>query len=135
MEGKKISASQVVSEFLRQKGISKSSLAKKLGESPSNLSQKLDRGDLDTGYLLRISEALDHNFFEDLSRLYKKKGNDAPAPDSLTEAITVIKDLVKQNNALMEEAKRGKGYAATIPHAASLSQFNEPSLSPKTKSK
>jgi polyhydroxyalkanoate synthesis regulator phasin len=62
---KKISI--IISDFLRENGMTKASLAKKLNESPQNLNKKLSKNELTSDYIFNISVALNHNFFKDLS--------------------------------------------------------------------
>ncbi|MBL7711546.1 MAG: hypothetical protein JNL13_03740 [Chitinophagaceae bacterium] len=65
-------ASQIIKDYLTQHDITKTRLAYLLHESVQNLSKKLKKTDLDSNYLAKISDALNHNFFEDLAREYEQ---------------------------------------------------------------
>lgn len=65
-------ASQIIKDYLTQHDITKTKLASLLHESVQNLSKKLKKTDLDSNYLVKISDALNHNFFEDLAREYEQ---------------------------------------------------------------
>ena len=64
--------SQIITDFLKKNGISKASLAKELGESAQNLGKKLSNNDIGTDYVMRICDALSHDFFKDLSSEYQR---------------------------------------------------------------
>lgn len=65
-------ASQIVKDYLTQHDITKTKLAYLLHESVQNLSKKLKKADLDSNYLAKISDVLNHNFFEDLAQEYEQ---------------------------------------------------------------
>jgi hypothetical protein len=65
-------ASQIIKEYLIRHDITKTRLAYLLNESVQNFSKKLKKTDLDTNYIAKISDALNHNFFEDLSAEYEQ---------------------------------------------------------------
>lgn len=65
-------ASQIIKDYLTQHDITKTRLAHLLRESVQNLSKKLKKADLDSNYLAKISDVLNHNFFEDLAREYEQ---------------------------------------------------------------
>lgn len=69
-------ARNLILEYLKARGITKKYLAEKLGESPQNLDSKFKKNDLTTDYIRRICDALDHDFFEDLSKEYRNETYD-----------------------------------------------------------
>lgn len=64
----KRSVTQLVKDYLHHQGIKQTHLAKLLNERPQNLNKRLKQKDIDTDYLLRISEALEHDFFFEISQ-------------------------------------------------------------------
>jgi hypothetical protein len=70
--------STIIAEYLYEKGISKTALGKMLNLKQQAISKRLSKKDLDTDFIQQVSDALKHNFFEDLSREYsehaKRKG-------------------------------------------------------------
>ena len=65
MKVKKPDIIENIKERLKEKEISKSSFAKMIGIQRQNVNKLVfDRNSLDTDMLIRISEALDHNFFQ-----------------------------------------------------------------------
>ena len=66
-------ASKIILDYLYEKGISKTHLANLLGESLPNLTKKLNKNDLSTDYIFRISTALKHDFFAELSKDYQSQ--------------------------------------------------------------
>lgn len=100
------SISDIINEYLFENGITKTSVANKLGMSQPNFSAQLNKKDLSTDFIWRISEAVDHNFFDELSKLFKKEVK--KEPEDLSDALAIMRDLVKQNNLLIEESRAQK---------------------------
>jgi hypothetical protein len=65
------SITALIKKFLTDNGMTQVYLAGLLKESPQNLANKLRKRDLNTDYIQRVSIALNHDFFADLSRLLK----------------------------------------------------------------
>lgn len=65
--------SRIIKDYLRNKGTTITHLASLLNESKQNLSTKLNRNKtLDTSFIYRISEKMEHDFFYDLSKELRK---------------------------------------------------------------
>ena len=58
---------------MTRKGIKVSWLAQQLGCHRNNIYLIFSRSWIDTETLMKICDALEHNFFEDISRWYKQK--------------------------------------------------------------
>lgn len=63
----------IVMRFIHDKHINKSKLAEKLGMSSQNLQGRLVKNSLPSDFIEQLSDALEHDFFADLSLEYKKK--------------------------------------------------------------
>ena len=63
----------LIREQMTRKGIKVSWLAQQLGCHRNNIYLIFSRPWIDTNTLMKISQILQHNFFEDLSRWYKEK--------------------------------------------------------------
>lgn len=62
-----------IKEYMTQNGIKISWLAQQLGCHRNNIYLIFSRPWIDTDTLMKISQILQHDFFEDLSRWYKQK--------------------------------------------------------------
>lgn len=62
-----VTITRLIKVWLKDQNISQKELAELLKESPQNLGNKLRKRDLDTSYIRRISLAVKHDFFLDLS--------------------------------------------------------------------
>lgn len=100
-----LSITQAVRAHLKQKDISISKLARLCDTTPANMHKKLHGPDMETKWVARISTALHHNFFEDLSRSWRSgesvtvTGEEAVpyGKNPLEEyIITVVKDYLKK---------------------------------------
>lgn len=69
----KTDSENIVVRYIRANSINKAKLAGKMGMKPQNLQGRLDKKSLDTDFIEQLSDALDHDFFADLSLEYKKK--------------------------------------------------------------
>ena len=68
-----MNATQIVNDYIHAHGINQKRLAQLLSITPQNLSNKLSREHISVKFLESISDALKHNFFADLSDLWKRK--------------------------------------------------------------
>jgi hypothetical protein len=66
MDGKKIHIGRLVQTFVRENHINSAELARKVGKTKQNIYDFYKRDDVEVKLLLAISEALHHNFFEDI---------------------------------------------------------------------
>ena len=62
----------IIINYLSDNDISQTTLAKRLDITQQSIWRKLQSKELDTGFIFNVSEALNHNFFEDLSREYEE---------------------------------------------------------------
>ena len=60
-------------EVMKKRGMSVTQLSREIPCERTNVYNIFSRKDISTKLLWRISEVLDHNFFEDLSKEYTKK--------------------------------------------------------------
>jgi len=82
------SITALIKKFLTDNGKTQVHLAGLLKESPQNLANKLRKNDLNTDYIRRVSIALDHDFFADLSRHLKTElSSDTPARTKAGTAV------------------------------------------------
>lgn len=78
----------LIKKYLKDSGITQVYLAEALKESPQNLANKLRKNDLDTDYIRRISIAVGHDFFQDLSRqLQQELGEDVKSRQHMPPAL------------------------------------------------
>ncbi len=68
-----LSITILIKKFLKDNGITQVYLAELLKESPQNLANKLRKNDLNTDYIRRVSVALNHDFFFELSLQLKSE--------------------------------------------------------------
>lgn len=102
---------KIINDFLYEKSISKSFVAREIGESPQNFSQKLRLTDLTVEMVMKISIALKKDFFLELSKEYDKEiGSKEPVPYVQDDKISVIQDqmnemfdYMKQSNAALKK--------------------------------
>jgi hypothetical protein len=66
MEKQKIHIGNLVQTFVKDKHINSAELARKIGKTRQNMYDFYKRDDVEVKLLLSISEALNHNFFEDI---------------------------------------------------------------------
>ena len=62
-----------IREVMKKKGMSVTQLAKEIACESTNVYNIFSRKDISTKLLWRISEVLEHNFFEDFTKEYAKK--------------------------------------------------------------
>ena len=64
---------KLIKEVVKSKGIKVSWFAEQLNSHRNNIYKIYSRRWIDTDTLMRVSRVLEHDFFEDLSRIYKRK--------------------------------------------------------------
>lgn len=73
MQEENIHIGKYIKEYMSRKGIRVSWLAAQLNCHRNNIYLIFSRPWIDTDTLMKISQILQHNFFEDLSHWYKEK--------------------------------------------------------------
>lgn len=69
--------SKLIKGYLKDQGITITHLAKLLGESKQNLTNKLNRNaSLDSDFIKRVSKELQHDFFYDLSKMFRAENKE-----------------------------------------------------------
>ncbi|MCF0207381.1 MAG: hypothetical protein HUK15_08135 [Bacteroidales bacterium] len=71
MKEEDIHIGKLISDYLKSHGIKRRWVAMQINTDPSNLSKILKKKHLDTDIIFRISKAVEHNFFTDISNLAK----------------------------------------------------------------
>lgn len=112
-------ASQLIKEYLLDKDVKPSQLARLCGTTGQNMNKKLKLNDMDTAWVDRISTALKHDFFADLSLEWKKEntGNVVSEPAiSYGKSNDPLKDYIEAvvRNAL-EERERKRSFPLPPP--------------------
>ena len=92
MDYKKIHIGRLIQAFVKENNINSAELARKIGKTRQNIYDLYKREDIEVKLLLTISEALNHNFFEDI---YPQK-IDLNAKN-IDLAFEVLKKMVKEN--------------------------------------
>lgn len=64
---------QIIRNYMEKKGISQAALSKMIKESPQNINQKLLKDDMPCGMMYKISMALEHDFFYEMSEQLPKE--------------------------------------------------------------
>ena len=94
-----MNTSEIVNNYLKEKGIKRTKLAADLGILPQSLQKRFNKEQLDTEFLYRVSQALKHNFFYDVSVQFEKetgiKSNQPVQAESALE--TAIIELIKRH--------------------------------------
>lgn len=57
----------VIARYMREKGITKVWLAEQFGVTSQTIGERLAKVDMETSFIKRCSELMNHNFFEDLA--------------------------------------------------------------------
>ena len=91
MNRKKIHIGKLIQTFVKENHINSAQLARSIGKTRQNMYDLYQRDDVEVKLVLAISEALKHNFFEDI---YPNSGqlNDK----SIEQVFDVLKDLVAE---------------------------------------
>ena len=90
MDGRNIHIGKLVQSFVKENHINSAQLARDICKTRQNMYDLYKRDDVEVKLLLSISEALKHNFFEDIYP-NKKNSNDINNVDAVFEAL---KELV-----------------------------------------
>jgi len=96
MDYKKIHIGKLIQTFVKENNINSAELARKIGKTRQNIYDLYKRDDIEVKLFLTISEALNHNFFEDI---YSTKNNQN------ARDIDVVFDTLKK---LVREKISGK---------------------------
>jgi len=89
MNCKKIHLGKLIQTFVKENNINSAHLARKVGKTRQNIYDLYKRDDIEVKLFLAISEALQHNFIEDLIP------NDKKASD-IDAVFDTLKFLVKE---------------------------------------
>jgi hypothetical protein len=90
------SISVIINQYLDKKGITKKALADMMQDSPQNFGKKLNKQDLDCGFVAQISKVLEHDFFAELS--YELPANIRKTPNNnMSELEIAVINLVNKN--------------------------------------
>lgn len=92
-----ISATKNINDFLYKKGISKSKLGEMIGHSRQNISKKLSKNDIEVGLLFKISIALGHDFFTELSKSLPHNVRSVQEVDSSSEVEEALRKFIETN--------------------------------------
>lgn len=76
---------EIVNSYLDHLPMKPAKLARLVGTTQQNLSKKLGKNDMDTDWVKRISDALNHNFFKDLSDEYDREKNRGKSISQIVE--------------------------------------------------
>ena len=88
MDIKKLHIGKIVKDYVLVNKVNTSELARKVGKTKQNLYDFYKREDVEVKLLLAISEALKHDFFEDIKP--SKKNAD------IDEIFDVLKEVIKE---------------------------------------
>jgi DNA-binding Xre family transcriptional regulator len=89
MNYKKIHLGKLIQSFVKENNINSADLARKVGKSRQNIYDLYKRDDIEVKLFLAISEALQHNFIEELSFANNKNTD-------LDTVFDTLKLLVKE---------------------------------------
>jgi len=88
---------------MQEAGLNKARLARKLETSNQNLTHMLEKTSLDTAKLVRISMALNYDFFQ----CYRPEGISQEGMDAvMQERMAALEKLIEEKNKLIEEKER-----------------------------
>jgi len=88
MSVQKLHIGNIVKDYVLKNKVNTSELARKVGKTRQNLYDFYKREDVEVKLLLAISEALEHDFFEDIKP--SKKNAD------IDKIFDVLKEVVKE---------------------------------------
>ena len=88
MNKQKIHIGKLIQAFVKENHINSAQLARNIGKTRQNIYDLYKRDDVEVKLLLAISEALNHNFFEDIYP--QEKANDVEV------VFDILKELVKE---------------------------------------
>jgi hypothetical protein len=83
---KKIHLGKLIQTFVKENNISSANLARKVGKTRQNIYDLYKRDDIEVKLFLTISEALQHNFIEDLLPKEKKESD----IDTIFDALKLL---------------------------------------------
>ena len=89
MKYKKIHLGRLIQSFVKENNINSAELARKIGKTRQNIYDLYKRDDIEVKLFLTVSEALNHNFLEDI---YPQK----KAPITIETVFEALKELVKE---------------------------------------
>lgn len=87
MKENNIHIGKLVQDFVKQNHINSAELARKIGKTRQNIYDLYKRDDVEVKLLLAISEALNHNFFNDICT---QKSEVEVSIDSVFDALKQI---------------------------------------------
>lgn len=88
MKNKNIHIGKLIQSFVKENHINSAQLARDICKTRQNIYDLYKRDDVEVKLLLAISEALHHNFFEDIYPSDKKK------KDNIDDVFNILKELV-----------------------------------------
>jgi predicted DNA-binding protein YlxM (UPF0122 family) len=88
MDYKKIHIGKLIQSFVKQNDISSSELARKIGKTRQNIYDLYKRDDVEVKLLLTLSDALDHNFIEDIYPTTNKTADINLVFDTLKQVVS-----------------------------------------------
>jgi hypothetical protein len=94
MEGKKIHIGKLVQTFVKENHINSAELARNVGKTKQNIYDLYKRDDVEVKLLLSISEALNHNFFEDI---YPQKKSEHSIDSIFDTLKALVADRISKN--------------------------------------
>jgi len=107
-----MNVSELIKKYLNDNNISQRRLSTMLGETAQNFNKKLSKDDLLISLVERISIAVQHDFFGDISRSIQKKQpglrqlpNNIPYPDVM-DLLFENRELNKRIRVLEEELRK-----------------------------
>lgn len=113
---------QIIKDFLYENGIKQSELARKIGDSHQNFSQKLRLTDLTITFVAQICIALHHDFFADYAneiglyknvpKLYKQSPETIDIVNELREEFKAefkaLKEEIRSDKEKIEDLKKSR---------------------------
>ena len=90
MKGKDIHIGKLIQSFVKENHINSAQLARDICKTRQNIYDLYKRDDVEVKLLLAISEALNHNFFEDIYPSDKKELSNV----NIDNVFDVLKELV-----------------------------------------
>jgi hypothetical protein len=97
----------MIKERLAKKDMNPSQLARLCGTTEQNMIKKLKKHDMDTAWVARISVAMEHDFFAELSREWVNQNKDIARVSDIptTYGKNPLEDYIKQ---LVRDAVAGE---------------------------
>ena len=106
MKFEDINIGLLIEQRMNELGISKSEMARRTGIANQNINRVLEKSSIDTEKLIKISEALDYNFFNCFNSIDTIDTRDVSVASPSDNQVPILEERIKHLEALLAEKER-----------------------------